>query len=74
MPRCGRCAAAEDTGGPDAAARWEGRIRELTAARGRHGLRDAVTAYAAANWSWERCSERYAELLRQITLKNDARR
>lgn len=64
---------AEDTSGQGATARWEGRIRELTTAAGRHGFRSAVAAYAAANWSWERCSERYAELLRQITLQDDAR-
>jgi glycosyltransferase involved in cell wall biosynthesis len=64
----------EGTSGPDAIPRWEGRIRKLATASDRNKFRGAVAAYAAANWSWERCSERYAELLRRITLENDARR
>jgi glycosyltransferase involved in cell wall biosynthesis len=64
---------AEDTGGPDPIPRWEGRIREITSAAGQRRYRGAVAAYAAANWSWERCSERYAELLRQLTTQDDAR-
>lgn len=56
----------EDLGGPDVEARWERRITELTTAPDRGGLRDAVAAFAAANWSWERCAERYVELLRQL--------
>jgi glycosyltransferase involved in cell wall biosynthesis len=57
----------EDTGGPDAIPRWEERIRKLTTAAGRHRLRSAVAAYAAANWSWERCAACYAELFQDIT-------
>jgi glycosyltransferase involved in cell wall biosynthesis len=63
----------EETSGPDAIPRWEGHIRELTTAPGRRGLRGAVAAYAAANWSWERCAERYAELLRQLIQRSDTR-
>jgi glycosyltransferase involved in cell wall biosynthesis len=54
----------EDLSGADAIARWERRIRQLTGtASAAPGLRAAAAAYAAANWSWERCSERYLELL-----------
>lgn len=57
---------AEEIGGADVAARWERRIREITcAASGPAALRAAVAAHAAASWSWERCAERYAELLRR---------
>jgi glycosyltransferase involved in cell wall biosynthesis len=56
----------EEVDGADAAARWESRIRELTGPAGAaSGLRAAAAAYAAAHWSWERCAERYAELLRR---------
>lgn len=55
--------AGEELGGKDAPARWERRIRELTGpGAAAAGLRAAVAAYAAANWSWERCTARYAEL------------
>jgi len=57
---------AEEVDGPDAAARWERRIRELTA---RREARATVAAYAAANWSWDRCAGRYAELFRQLTVR-----
>ena len=56
----------EDNLGADAIPRWERRIRELTTAASQRRLRGAVAAYAAANWSWERCSERYAELLQNL--------
>ncbi len=53
----------EDVRGADAVARWVHRILELTAAGGAaQRLRPMVSAYAAANWSWGRCAERYAEL------------
>lgn len=58
----------EDTGGPDVAARWERRIRELTRAAGPlPELRSSVAAYAAASWSWDQCAERYAKLLRRCS-------
>jgi glycosyltransferase involved in cell wall biosynthesis len=57
---------AEGVDGPDAAVRWERRIRELTA---RREARAAVAAYAATNWSWDRCTERYAELFRHLTVR-----
>ena len=60
----------EDIGGPDVVLRWERRIRELTGTAGALlDLRPAVAAYAAANWSWERCASRYAEILRRCTAR-----
>jgi len=57
---------AEDTAGADVVPRWEGRLRELTRdAAGLASLRERVAQYAAANWCWERCAARYAELLRR---------
>jgi phosphatidyl-myo-inositol dimannoside synthase len=54
----------EDVSHPEAVARWADRITQLTAAAGAaQQLRASVAAYAAANWSWERCAGRYAELL-----------
>lgn len=58
----------EDTGGPDVVPRWERRIRHLTGATGNlTNLRSSVATFAAANWSWERCAGRYADLLRRCT-------
>ena len=60
----------EDMGGPDDVLRWERRIRQLTGTAGALlDLRPAVAAYAAANWSWERCASRYAEILRRCTAR-----
>jgi glycosyltransferase involved in cell wall biosynthesis len=53
----------EDTSAPGTAARWEARISQLLADDALQRLRAPVAAYAAATWSWARCSERYAELL-----------
>lgn len=54
----------EDTTGAEAVVRWERRIRQLSApGSAARELRAAVAAYAADNWSWERCAARYAELL-----------
>lgn len=65
---------AEDTDGADAISRWERRIRELTSDPGRDGLRRRVAAYAAANWSWEGCAERYADVFQQLVRQGEARR
>jgi len=55
---------AEPAEGVDVVARWERRLRELTGERSAlSALRAPVAAYAAANWSWERCAARYAQLL-----------
>jgi glycosyltransferase involved in cell wall biosynthesis len=57
---------AEDTAGRDVAARWERRLRELTRAAQRLAdLRAPVAAYAVNHWSWDRCAERYAEIVRR---------
>ena len=58
----------EDIGGRDVALRWERRIRALLADPSvLANARAQVAAYARANWSWERCAERYAEILRRCT-------
>ena len=65
-PDAGAPLLSEDTGAADVVARWERRIRDLTApAGGLPALRAPVAAYAAARWSWERCAGEYAELLRR---------
>lgn len=61
---------AEDAEGADVVARWEARLRQLTGdPGGLASLRERVARYAAANWSWELCAARYAELLRQCARK-----
>lgn len=62
----------EDVGGPDVEARWGQRIRQLTTAAEHRDLRAAVAAYAAANWSWQRCAERYAGLFRELAERGHA--
>jgi phosphatidylinositol alpha-1,6-mannosyltransferase len=71
-PDAGDVLPREDVGGHDVGTRWEQRIKRLTTAADRHDLRRAVAAYAAANWSWKRCAERYAELFRQLEQRNHA--
>jgi glycosyltransferase involved in cell wall biosynthesis len=52
---------------PSAAARWATRLRELLDANGiLQALRPKVAAYARDAWSWERCVERYTELLEAL--------
>ena len=43
--------------------RWEARIRVLLPAL--EQMRPRVAAFAREHWAWERCTERYAELLRE---------
>jgi glycosyltransferase involved in cell wall biosynthesis len=58
---------AEDVAGTDAAERWRRRLAPLAAdARVLEGLRPKVAQFAAANWSWERCAGRYAELFEEL--------
>jgi glycosyltransferase involved in cell wall biosynthesis len=57
--------AAEETAGADALERWEQRIRSLMSNSPR--LRAAVAQYAATHWAWERCAQRYAEMLERIS-------
>jgi phosphatidylinositol alpha-1,6-mannosyltransferase len=60
----------EDTTGAEAPARWERRIRQLSApGSAARDLRAAVAAYAAANWSWEQCAARYSTLLARCSGK-----
>jgi glycosyltransferase involved in cell wall biosynthesis len=44
--------------------RWEARIRSLLG-EPLERLRPAVAAFARSHWAWERCTNRYAELLRE---------
>lgn len=61
---------AEATAGTDVVSRWELRLRELASQPARlAALRGEVAAYAAANWSWQRCAARYAEILRECGRK-----
>ncbi len=47
--------------------RWAGRLRELLGQAGSlAALRTEAAAYARDNWSWERCADRYAELLEAL--------
>lgn len=48
----------------DSALRWSARIEALLASpEALQPLRGRVAEFARANWSWERCVERYAEVL-----------
>ena len=50
-----------------APARWTARLRALLGGEGQlEVLRPKVAAYAREAWSWERCAERYAELLEAL--------
>lgn len=61
---------AEAIGAEDDAVRWEVRLRELSARPERiMALRPQVAAYAAANWSWDRCAARYAGVLSECTAR-----
>ena len=64
-PQAADALLSERVGGADTAARWGARIEALLAAPGElDALRARVAAFARAHWSWERCVERYAVLLR----------
>ncbi|HET7363890.1 MAG TPA: glycosyltransferase family 4 protein [Burkholderiales bacterium] len=66
-PEAGELILAEDVGGADAAERWLRRLRAVVGDMPALGaLRPKVAAFAAANWSWERCAERYAELFAEL--------
>lgn len=55
----------ERVGGADTAERWARRIETLLAAPATlEALRPRVATFARERWSWERCTARYAELLR----------
>jgi glycosyltransferase involved in cell wall biosynthesis len=61
LPQAPEALLTEPLDGPDAAARWEARIRAIALAPG--ALRAAAASYAAQHWSWERCAASYAELI-----------
>jgi glycosyltransferase involved in cell wall biosynthesis len=44
--------------------RWVERIKSLAGSNTLEALRPRVTAFAREHWSWERCTVRYAEVLR----------
>jgi phosphatidylinositol alpha-1,6-mannosyltransferase len=67
LPDAAKVLLSEEVAGDDAAARWEKRLRALPGSKELAGLRPAVAAYAAKNWSWEQCAARYAELLDEMT-------
>ena len=55
----------EETGNEDTAARWGDRLEALVRAPETLAeLRPRVAAFAREHWSWERCVDRYAALLR----------
>jgi len=55
----------EATAVQDTEARWSARLEALAGApETLRELRPRVAAFAREHWSWERCVERYAELLR----------
>ena len=63
-PDAGALLLHEDASGRDVVLRWARRITDVCSAAGiLPNLRPQVAAYAEANWSWERCARRYAEIL-----------
>lgn len=56
---------AEEPGGEDALERWAVRLEAfLRAPEQLRDLRPLVAAFAREHWSWERCTQRYADILR----------
>ncbi|MCD6041000.1 MAG: hypothetical protein K0R40_603 [Burkholderiales bacterium] len=54
--------------------RWAARIRGLLAVpEALQAKRHEVTRFAREHWSWDKCAERYVELLRSITVRSAAR-
>ena len=66
LPDAAKVLLSEEVAGPDAAARWERRVRGLLGSRELTALRPAAADYAAKNWSWDRCAARYAALLGEL--------
>lgn len=54
----------EPLGKSDDEARWSARIRALLSSPDLADLRHGVAEFARSRWSWERCAERYAEIMR----------
>ena len=64
-PEAGELLLREPAGDSGAAERWAARIRALTETpEPLRALRQGVAQRARSAWSWERCTERYLELLR----------
>jgi glycosyltransferase involved in cell wall biosynthesis len=64
-PAAGALLLAEHTGTHDTLERWESRLRALLAApQSLQALRPQVARFAREQWSWDRCTARYADLLR----------
>lgn len=64
-PEAGELLLSEATGRDDTAERWAVRLRELLASpQSLEALRPRVAAFARKQWSWTRCVERYAGMLR----------
>jgi glycosyltransferase involved in cell wall biosynthesis len=69
-PEAAEVLLAEPVDGPDVAGRWERRLRALVGEPAAlAAMRSRVAAHAAANWSWERCAARYAELFRECAAR-----
>jgi glycosyltransferase involved in cell wall biosynthesis len=69
-PEAAEVLLAEPVDGPDVAGRWERRLRGLVGEPAAlAAMRSRVAAHAAANWSWERCAARYAELFRECAAR-----
>jgi glycosyltransferase involved in cell wall biosynthesis len=64
-PDAGELLLTESLSAADTVDRWSNRIRSLIAARSSlAALRPRIAAFAATHWDWDRCTERYAALLR----------
>lgn len=64
-PQAGSVLLAEPTGLPDTAQRWARRLQALLASpQPLQALRPQVARFAQEHWSWDRCTARYAALLR----------
>jgi phosphatidyl-myo-inositol dimannoside synthase len=69
-PAAGDLLLTESLGAPDDPARWRRRIESLLAAPALlTALRPRVAAFAAQHWSWDRCAEGYAALLRDCVIE-----
>ena len=65
-PEAGELLLRERVGGADTGEWWARRIETLLAAPATlEALRPRVAAFARERWSWEQCTARYAELLRE---------
>jgi len=66
LPQAREIVLAEPVGGPQGMARWQARLQALLAdPRALPELRPRVAPFAHREWSWERCVDRYAALLRE---------